>query len=508
MGDKKEIIRLCAQRGFLLDKEVLEVLLLFNNNFVSEVINIFFNFKIKDKLITKNIIIENKDLFYKKFENTEYQRDLEKLLEQFKCQKFENIEKNKVKILSSLNFESKKIEVDDFTFYFKCRYEQLRFILENKNINNLRSLRRISRDGEKQNIIVMVRDKKITKNNNIMFFVEDLTGEARFLINTNKENIFEKCKNILLDEVVCFNVSGNKDIFFIEDVIFPDVSLEKKKNSSDNVSVAFISDIHVGSKMFLEENFLSFINWINGEGGNKEDKEIAKNIKYLFINGDNIDGVGVFPEQEQFLNINNISDQYIKLIEYLKKIRGDIEIIISPGQHDAVWVGEPQRPISKRWISELYDMKNVHIVSNPSLVEIGGQFKVLMYHGASLHGVVNQIPEIRINYGHNSPTTVLKQLLKARHLAPTHGECDYIPSKEDILLIKDIPDIITTADWHRAEVSEYNNILLISSSCWQSKTPFEEKVGNNPDPCRVPILNLKTREVKMVDFSEKQNGSE
>jgi len=505
MGDKKEIIRLCAQKGFLLDKEVLDILLLFNNDFISDIINIFFNITLKDKLITKNIIIENKEIFYK---NIKYQNEFDRLIKKFDDKKTVDTINSRIKILSSLNFDSKKIEVDDFISYFKSRYEQLKFVLENKNINNLRSLRRISRDGEKQNIIVMIKDKKITKNNNIMFFVEDLTGEARFLINANKENVFEKCKNILLDEVVCFNVCGNKDIFFIEDVVFPDISLKNKKFSSDNVSVAFISDIHVGSKMFLEDNFLNFINWINGEIGNDEDKKIAKNIKYLFINGDNIDGVGVFPEQEQFLSINTVSDQYNKLTEYLKKIRGDIEIIISPGQHDAVWVGEPQRPIPQKWISELYNMKNVNIVSNPSLVEIEGQFKILMYHGASLHGVVNQIPEIRISYGHNSPTKVLKQILEARHLAPTHGECDYVPNKEDILLIKDVPDIVTTADWHRAETSEYNNILLISSSCWQSKTPFEEKVGNNPDPCKVPVLNLKTMEVRVVDFSKKQNGSE
>ena len=42
----------------------------------------------------------------------------------------------------------------------------------------------------------------------------------------------------------------------------------------------------------------------------------------------------------------------------------------------------------------------------------------------------------------------------------------------------------------------------ICNSCWQSITPFEEKVGNNPDPCKVPVLNLKTREIKIMDFSE------
>jgi hypothetical protein len=44
--------------------------------------------------------------------------------------------------------------------------------------------------------------------------------------------------------------------------------------------------------------------------------------------------------------------------------------------------------------------------------------------------------------------------------------------------------------------------LIICSSCWQSITPFEEKVGNLPDPCKVPIVNLQTGALKILDFSD------
>ena len=83
-----------------------------------------------------------------------------------------------------------------------------------------------------------------------------------------------------------------------------------------------------------------------------------------------------------------------------------------------------------------------------------------------------------------------------------HGLCDYIPCEEDPMVIDIVPDIIITGDQHRSEVRMYNNILAISSSCWQAKTSFEEKVGNNPDPCKVPLFNLKSREIKMLDFSD------
>ena len=44
-------------------------------------------------------------------------------------------------------------------------------------------------------------------------------------------------------------------------------------------------------------------------------------------------------------------------------------------------------------------------------------------------------------------------------------------------------------------------MLVITGSCWQAQTQFEEKVGNIPDTCKVPVLNLKTRELNVFDFS-------
>ena len=41
---------------------------------------------------------------------------------------------------------------------------------------------------------------------------------------------------------------------------------------------------------------------------------------------------------------------------------------------------------------------------------------------------------------------------------------------------------------------------MISGSCWQGQTKFQEKLGHNPQPGRVPIVNLKTREVKVLKF--------
>ena len=105
----------------------------------------------------------------------------------------------------------------------------------------------------------------------------------------------------------------------------------------------------------------------------------------------------------------------------------------------------------------------------------------------------------------HAPEKIAKYLLKLRHLAPTHSSTQYFPSEKDALLIENVPDILAVAHFHKSAVSYHNNILIISVSSWESMTPYEVKLGAQPDFCKVPMLNLKTREVKILDFEKKKN---
>jgi DNA polymerase II small subunit len=333
-----------------------------------------------------------------------------------------------------------------------------------------------------------------------------MTGRISVLINKDKKEVYEKAKNSLLDDVIAIKGFGDKDILFASEIYYPDTLITEKNYLDRDEGVAFISDLHLGSSFFLEENFLKFIEWINGNVGDEKQKEEAKKIKYLFIVGDVVDGVGIYPGQEDFLVIKDIREQYSKLSVYLRKIREDIAIIISPGQHDAVRVAEPQPFIGKDYGSSLYELKNVFLVSNPALIEITGKakngIKILLYHGASMHSLVNEIDSLRVGKAHDNPSKVVKEMLKRRHLESPHSSAIYVPNeKYDPMLIRETPDVMVTADFHKPDSDYYNNIQIICCSCWQTKTPFEEKVGNNPEPCKVPLLNLKTRKLKFLDFS-------
>ncbi len=533
----ENILKVFIEKGFLLDKEMLDFLNEFGDNKIaSELINKIAIIS-KKKVITKTLVNENlekirpflfgldnekKKLVDKYFVNLSISLEIKKetSLENKKENEEPNLnelgkeKKNFVKILSSPITTSQKIEVGDFIKHFRNRYNLMKKILQEKSeLNNLISIDKItgSRDFS---IIGIITNKQITKNKNIILDVEDLTGNTKLLITKNKIEVYEKSKEILLDDIIGFKCSGSKDFLYINDFFYPDCYLKDKERTKDDIYVLFISDIHVGSKNFLERNFNKFIDWLNGQNANEKQKEELLKISYLFVVGDSIDGVGVYPGQEKDLIIKDIKEQYEKLAWFYKKIPKHINIVQCAGQHDAVRVAEPQPPIGRDFAEPLYNIENLYLVSNPAVVEIengnciiNGNHKiregirVLMYHGASMHNIINEIDELRLANAHSTPARVVKHLLLRRHLAPSHGATPYIPCKEDPMFIKEAPDIITTGDLHRTELDSYNNSLIISNSCWQSMTAFEEKMGNVPDPCKIPILNLKTGEVRILDFS-------
>lgn len=421
----------------------------------------------------------------------------------------ESTKENNVIIIKEYQEDEKKREIQDFVKYFKHRYNFLKEILQGRiELRNPISINRLSNKnkGEPISLIGIVIDKRTTKNGNISVTLEDPTGTTNVLINKDKE-AYTTAKNIVLDEVIGVNGRYGNNVIFANSILFPDIPLSKElKKSKDDSYAVFISDLHVGSKMFLPEDFKKFIDWMNGKYGNPEQKEITKKIKYLFIVGDLVDGVGIYPEQDKELDIKDIREQYKKCAEYIAKIREDIKIIICPGNHDALRIAEPQPKLSQKFAKPLYELKNVTMVTNPSIVNIASTkefsgFDVLLYHGYSFDYYANNVDVIRTNGGYDRADFIMQFLLQKRHLAPSHGSTLYIPdTKKDPLIITEIPDFFITGHIHKANIGNYKNITTICCSCWQSKTTFQEKVGHNPEPSRVPIVNLKTREVKMLKF--------
>lgn len=523
--ESKDILKYCIDQGMLIEPEVLSI---FKETGDGDTVKLIIE-KLKNRthkrVITKTLFEENKDSM-KEFFSTlpnENQKKLEKLkiklglkieiskeysTTQTNSEKsiselieLEDFHEN-VKVLSKAPKPFKtKIEFRDFVGNLRDRFNSLKNILqEHRDLDNLISISKLVK-GKKSSIIGIVAEKRVTKNGNILFEVEDLTGKTRVLINQNKPDLYKLAEDITLDSVVGFIGSGSREIFFVNKLVFPDATIPEKKRAPKDEYAMFIGDLHYGSHLFLKEGFERFINYLSEE--NSSDIE-AKKVKYLFIVGDLISGVGVYPSQIKDLEVDDLEEQFQGIANLLSRVRKDIKIIISPGNHDGVRLLEPQPLLDEKYAWPLYNLKNVIMTANPSNVNVAAHedfsgFNVLTYHGFSYPYYANNVPRL-IKDGMNKPEEIMKYLLRMRHLAPTHSSAQFVPFSQDELVIKEVPDIFVSGHSHKMGITSYNNILIISVAAWESETEYQRRKGNKPDFCKVPTLNLKTGAVKVLDF--------
>ena len=483
---KREIIDIFLKKGILISSELLKEINDYEH--ISRIFDI-----LKSKQIEEQVVIDI---------------NLNKLIDETK----EATKEDKIKIIYSYKEEPKKREPQDFVDYFNNRYKSIEKILkQHQELKNPLSINKITNKKEKEltSIIGIVSNKQITKNGNLLLFLEDPTGQIKVLVNKNKPTLFNDAKEIVLDEIIGV-VGVNVDNFvFANNIIWPDIPTNKELRKSNEEKYAlFLSDLHVGSSKFLPDDFEKFIKWINGEIGNEQQRHIAKNVEYIFIAGDLVDGCGIYPDQDKELITKDIYQQYKECADLLKQIPPHIPLIICPGNHDALRISEPQPALSKDFAKPIHELNNVVMVSNPSLVNIHSSsnfagFDVLMYHGYSFDYFVAEVDSLRNQGGYDRADLIMKFLLKRRHLAPTHLSTLYIPdTKKDSLVIEKVPDFFLSGHIHKTATANYRNTTLICGSCWQSKTIFQEKVGHNPEPSRVPIVNLQTRDIKILKFGQ------
>jgi DNA polymerase II small subunit len=273
------------------------------------------------------------------------------------------------------------------------------------------------------------------------------------------------------------------------EIIRPDVPITGSMAPSDSsAQIAFLSDIHVGSITFLREKWEHMIKWTKAQAK-------KEGLGYVLVPGDCVDGIGIFPDQEEELEIEDIFEQYRSLAELLKELPDHIQIIVQPGNHDAVRLAEPQPAFSDE-IARLFD-SSVLLVGNPCYLEIEGRV-ILSYHGKSMDDLVNAIQGLTYNH----PLEAMREMLRRRHLAPIYGGKTAIaPEKKDHLVIDQVPDIFVTGHVHSAGISDYRGVRLINASTWQDQTSFQRMHNFVPDPAKVPMVHLGTGKCSIKDFS-------
>ncbi len=384
-----------------------------------------------------------------------------------------------------------KGEVDDFVSYFRNRFERISRMLRAPGRYPQIGLGEIKRHvGERVRVIITVMEKRDTQKGNLLLEVEDLTGRFKVIVTSNSKNekLAEKAKNIILDDIIAITGKVFEPFIIAEDIEWPDLPVMRERKFSENdLATVYISDLHFGSRYFLDHYLNLFVDWLHGKG---EAKELASKVKYIVIAGDLVDGIGIYPNQEKELVVKDIYKQYDMVEDFLEKIPDYMDVIVSPGNHDAVRRGEPMPAIPTEFIKN-----DIIRVGNPSTVIIEG-LKHVIYHGTSMDSLIASLPDV--SYSH--PEKVMVEYLKRRHFSPIYGGNLIIPEKVDYLVLDDEPDVLHCGHVHKNGYTLYRGTLVINSGTFQDRTDYQIKQGHMPTPAMVPVYEMKYGRLRTLDF--------
>jgi len=382
-------------------------------------------------------------------------------------------------------------EYGDFVSVFRDRYETLSGKLRGRVNHRPASAIADMPGGSDAAMIGLVNDVRSSANGHWIVELEDTTGTFPCLI-TKDRDIADLVDELLLDECIAVEgtLSDDAGIVFVDALYFPDVPRTYSPSTADrHVQAALVSDVHVGSQEFMADAWSRFADWLHTDE--------AAAVEYLLIAGDMVEGVGVYPDQDEELDIVDIYDQYDRFSEHLKEVPGDLDIVMIPGNHDAVRLAEPQPGFDDE-LREIMSAHDPRIVGNPSTVTVEG-VSILMYHGVSLDEVIAELPEEKASYDH--PHRAMYQLLKKRHVAPKYGgHMRLAPEERDYLVVDDVPDVFHTGHVHKLGYGKYHNVLAVNSGCWQAQTAFQKSVNIDPDAGFAPIVDLDTLDLTVRKF--------
>ena len=378
--------------------------------------------------------------------------------------------------------------LEDFTRYFRHRFQVLRDMLRRRReLGGAQEIAKAQRSTREIRIIGMVADVRTTKNGHRILDLEDDTARVPVLLPVDSPLASE---TVVPDEVlgIVGTVNG-KGLVIAASLVRPDLPTSKAFPASrDHVRVAFMSDIHVGSRTFLDEKWSRVSEWLGGAD------EVAQSVRYLVVSGDVVDGIGVYPRQDEELTIDDIYGQYEALARMIGALPDRLAVVLLPGNHDAVRPAEPQ-PAFPASIQKLFD-SNVIFAGNPSLLSIEG-VRILAYHGRSMDDLVSSIPGL----SYQRPLDGMKAMLRMRHLAPIYGgKTPIAPEAEDHLIIEEVPDIFVTGHVHAVGVDQYRGVVLVNASTWQAQTPYQKMRNIQPAPARLPIVDLGTGQAVIREF--------
>ncbi|MFP3318657.1 MAG: hypothetical protein RXP98_05700, partial [Thermoplasmata archaeon] len=156
-------------------------------------------------------------------------------------------------------FEATSGKSDSFKKLFQDRYVKIKKILQSRVFVTSAVDIEFAKSHEGEvTIIAMVMGVRESKYGYVLE-LEDLTGSIIAYIDQSLGQL------ILPDDIIALKGNLKNGKLYVKEITYPGVDNAQKKEKvidSEN-AIAFISDTHVGSKMFMESQFKKFLEWLN-----------------------------------------------------------------------------------------------------------------------------------------------------------------------------------------------------------------------------------------------------
>ena len=204
--------------------------------------------------------------------------------------------------------------VEGYAALFRSRFEKSMRILsqrpESMRISKIASVKQSYRTGNSKpvkrgekslhggpgsTVVAGLLMSRRTKKNGIEIAVDDYTGILT--VTAVAEDAKRQATALALDQMVMLELENSKGApgLTVKSVMTPDIPDHLPNRSKSEAYAVLISDLHVGSKYFMEKEFVCFLDWLSS------DDDLVRKIKFLCIGGDVIDGIGIFPNQDKEL---------------------------------------------------------------------------------------------------------------------------------------------------------------------------------------------------------------
>src|SRR5271155_2918922 len=193
-------------------------------------------------------------------------------------------------IVSNPTDSIRPIEAEDgFKRLFQDRYSHLLGIArqrpDSKNVMSIESGREMREKEYK--IAGLVSSRNSRKGGGVELVIDDPTGSARLYCGNE---VADSALALPFDSLVIADVAlGKTGQLYARDLLLPDIPTKKTIGSPRRAYAVMLSDLHIGSKLFLADDFSRFLAWLNGKLG---DLDVVERLRYVIVAGDDGDGIG------------------------------------------------------------------------------------------------------------------------------------------------------------------------------------------------------------------------